>query len=100
MLPKKSTGDRIIGIAPMICRLWSLIREPHVRMWTKEVTASWGAAIAGNSSLRQAFPRAIHQEVPQHFGVACGEGLIDTGFLRCGWLGQAGHQCAGAPLSA
>eukprot|EP00959_Pyramimonas_sp_CCMP1952_P209497 4383051-Pyramimonas_sp.AAC.1 len=77
MLPRKSSGDRVIGLAPMMCRLWSLIRDPHGRIWTKEVTASWDAALADNSSLREAFLRAVQQEVPQRLGVACGEGLID-----------------------
>eukprot|EP00959_Pyramimonas_sp_CCMP1952_P319638 6688304-Pyramimonas_sp.AAC.1 len=29
LLPKKVSGDRVIGLLSMIARIWSLAREPH-----------------------------------------------------------------------
>eukprot|EP00959_Pyramimonas_sp_CCMP1952_P173558 3626697-Pyramimonas_sp.AAC.1 len=77
VLPKKSAGDSIIGLVSMVGRLWSLIREPLVRQWSSDTEASWDAAVRGNSSLREAFVRALQQEVPHHLGIAVGEGLVD-----------------------
>eukprot|EP00959_Pyramimonas_sp_CCMP1952_P403853 8462527-Pyramimonas_sp.AAC.1 len=62
MLPKKSTGDRIIGLAPLLGRLWSLTREPLARDWSAETEEGWDAAAAGNSSLREAYLRAVQEE--------------------------------------
>eukprot|EP00959_Pyramimonas_sp_CCMP1952_P376284 7881781-Pyramimonas_sp.AAC.1 len=27
LLPKKSSGDRVIGLLPIFCRIWSLVRD-------------------------------------------------------------------------
>eukprot|EP00959_Pyramimonas_sp_CCMP1952_P085705 1792836-Pyramimonas_sp.AAC.1 len=61
----------------MVGRLWSLIREPLVRQWSSDTEACWDAAVRGNPSLREAFARALQQEVPHHLGIAVGEGLVD-----------------------
>eukprot|EP00959_Pyramimonas_sp_CCMP1952_P196134 4100583-Pyramimonas_sp.AAC.1 len=62
MLPKKVQGDRIIGLVPLLGRLWSLIREPLVRGWSAETEERWDAAARGNSSVREAHLRAIQGE--------------------------------------
>eukprot|EP00959_Pyramimonas_sp_CCMP1952_P314323 6579977-Pyramimonas_sp.AAC.1 len=62
MIPKKYTGDRIIGLAPLLGRLWSLIGEPLVRDWSAETGEGRGAAAAGNSRLREAYLRAVQEE--------------------------------------
>eukprot|EP00959_Pyramimonas_sp_CCMP1952_P333677 6987959-Pyramimonas_sp.AAC.1 len=77
LLPKKSNGDRIIGLVSMVGRLWSLIRKPYVRSWSASAEAHWDAAVRGNSSLREAFVRVLQQEVSHHLGAATGEALVD-----------------------
>eukprot|EP00959_Pyramimonas_sp_CCMP1952_P431307 9033216-Pyramimonas_sp.AAC.1 len=63
LLAEKSGGDRVIGLIAMPCRVWSLAREPCAREWSASLTASWDAAIAGNSALREAYLRALESEV-------------------------------------
>eukprot|EP00959_Pyramimonas_sp_CCMP1952_P013939 294860-Pyramimonas_sp.AAC.1 len=36
LLPKKSSGDRVIGILPMFCRLWSLARDDLSKQWSRD----------------------------------------------------------------
>eukprot|EP00959_Pyramimonas_sp_CCMP1952_P134833 2821573-Pyramimonas_sp.AAC.1 len=62
MLTKKVSGDRIIGLVAMFGRVWSMIREPLVRTWSTSAEQQWDAAIRGNSSLREAFVRAVQEE--------------------------------------
>eukprot|EP00959_Pyramimonas_sp_CCMP1952_P162922 3406008-Pyramimonas_sp.AAC.1 len=36
LLPKKVSGDRIIGMLPHLSRVWSQARESYVKQWTTE----------------------------------------------------------------
>eukprot|EP00959_Pyramimonas_sp_CCMP1952_P199228 4167277-Pyramimonas_sp.AAC.1 len=62
LLPKGTSGDRIIGLAPLLGRLRPPIREPLVRDWPAEIEGGWDAAISGGSSLREAYLRAVQEE--------------------------------------
>eukprot|EP00959_Pyramimonas_sp_CCMP1952_P278780 5828887-Pyramimonas_sp.AAC.1 len=53
MLPKKVSGDRIIGLVAMLGRVWSMIREPLVRTWSTATEQQWDAAIRGNPVLEK-----------------------------------------------
>eukprot|EP00959_Pyramimonas_sp_CCMP1952_P103458 2163664-Pyramimonas_sp.AAC.1 len=55
LLPKKSGGDRVIGLLTMLTRVWSLAREEDVRSWSSSAEPALGAAVRGNSALREAF---------------------------------------------
>eukprot|EP00959_Pyramimonas_sp_CCMP1952_P157716 3297835-Pyramimonas_sp.AAC.1 len=63
LIPKKSVGDRAIGLVSMLGRLWSMAREPVVRSWSKQSAQHWDAAVAGNSFLMEAYLRAIDEEL-------------------------------------
>jgi hypothetical protein len=69
LLPKKVSGDRVIGLVSFLGRLWSLIREGHVRQWCNLVEADWDAAIGGNAPLREGFHRTLQEEVAGVLGV-------------------------------
>eukprot|EP00959_Pyramimonas_sp_CCMP1952_P234213 4893933-Pyramimonas_sp.AAC.1 len=62
LTPKKSQGDRGIGMISMVGRLWSRVREPIVKQWSKEEEQAWNAAVARNSCLREAYLHAIDEE--------------------------------------
>eukprot|EP00959_Pyramimonas_sp_CCMP1952_P192241 4019592-Pyramimonas_sp.AAC.1 len=55
LTPKKSNGERAIGLASMLGRVWSMIRESEVQTWTFAQATFWDAAITGNSCLQEAF---------------------------------------------
>eukprot|EP00959_Pyramimonas_sp_CCMP1952_P156394 3270716-Pyramimonas_sp.AAC.1 len=78
MRAKKGGGDRIIGISPGIARLWSMCREDAVQEWNKECFAHWGAAAKGNSALREAYQRALHEELAAHVQTSQAHGLLDV----------------------
>eukprot|EP00959_Pyramimonas_sp_CCMP1952_P326500 6834469-Pyramimonas_sp.AAC.1 len=59
-------------------RLWSLIGEPHVQDWSKNHTEAWDAAVAGNSCLREAYLRAIDEELAHTMGMNYGHALTDV----------------------
>eukprot|EP00959_Pyramimonas_sp_CCMP1952_P208575 4363248-Pyramimonas_sp.AAC.1 len=54
---EESASNISIGLSCMTCRIWSLIRESHVKPWAAEEAAHGGAAPAGNSALREAFSK-------------------------------------------
>eukprot|EP00959_Pyramimonas_sp_CCMP1952_P037855 792334-Pyramimonas_sp.AAC.1 len=78
LLPKKMNGDRAIGLASFLGRVWSLIREGHVRQRRNLVEAEWDAAIAGNASPREGFHRTLQEEVAGALGTPHGHGLMDV----------------------
>eukprot|EP00959_Pyramimonas_sp_CCMP1952_P118862 2485054-Pyramimonas_sp.AAC.1 len=49
LLPKKASGDRIIGLISMLGRVRSKAREPWAQQWTADAEPSWDAAVKGNS---------------------------------------------------
>eukprot|EP00959_Pyramimonas_sp_CCMP1952_P079941 1671381-Pyramimonas_sp.AAC.1 len=77
MLPKKSPGNRVIGLTHMICRIWSLSREPLIREWASAGQPDWEAAIAGNSALREPHLRALDEELFTKMKASHGHGLSD-----------------------
>ena len=71
----------------MLTRVWSLVREEDVRSWSSSAEPAWDAAIRGNSALREAFLRALHDESYFKLGIENGHGLLDVkGFYdSIGW---------------
>eukprot|EP00959_Pyramimonas_sp_CCMP1952_P138166 2891982-Pyramimonas_sp.AAC.1 len=61
----------------MLCRVWSLAREPHAKAWTMETSPSWDAAIIGNSALGEAFVRALDCELAVKLGGTMGTSILD-----------------------
>eukprot|EP00959_Pyramimonas_sp_CCMP1952_P042050 879246-Pyramimonas_sp.AAC.1 len=59
LLPKRAGGDRIMGLLPIACRLYTLIREPHIKCWSCDTATEWDAAVAGKSALQEAFLKAV-----------------------------------------
>eukprot|EP00959_Pyramimonas_sp_CCMP1952_P105185 2198869-Pyramimonas_sp.AAC.1 len=56
LLPKKAEGQfRVLGLICMICRVWSMAREPVVQQWASDSQPDWNAAVKGNSALREAY---------------------------------------------
>eukprot|EP00959_Pyramimonas_sp_CCMP1952_P425919 8921177-Pyramimonas_sp.AAC.1 len=68
----------VIGLLPLIARLWSQAREPWVRTWSQDCEAPWDAAIRGNAALQEVFLRLEDEEMATRLGVAHGRGLLDT----------------------
>eukprot|EP00959_Pyramimonas_sp_CCMP1952_P244608 5113125-Pyramimonas_sp.AAC.1 len=62
LLPKKVSGDRVIGLISMLSRVWSMSREPWVRSWSSRSEPHWDAAVRSNSSLGEAFRRVLDEE--------------------------------------
>eukprot|EP00959_Pyramimonas_sp_CCMP1952_P095115 1989012-Pyramimonas_sp.AAC.1 len=63
LLPLKAEGQfRVIGLIRVLCRVWSLAREPVVQSWAQADQPGWDAAVRGNSSLKEAFMRALDDE--------------------------------------
>eukprot|EP00959_Pyramimonas_sp_CCMP1952_P426145 8925808-Pyramimonas_sp.AAC.1 len=77
LIPKKRTGDRAIGILTVVARFWSLHRGPPVRSWPSQHIASWDAAVEGNPSLREAYLRAIDEEMAHTMNMNFGHAIID-----------------------
>eukprot|EP00959_Pyramimonas_sp_CCMP1952_P417786 8752985-Pyramimonas_sp.AAC.1 len=78
MRAKKDGGDRIIGLLPEVARLWSMCREDAVQEWNKDCFAHWGAAAKGNSALREAYQRALQEELAAYVQVPQAHGLLDV----------------------
>eukprot|EP00959_Pyramimonas_sp_CCMP1952_P267152 5585455-Pyramimonas_sp.AAC.1 len=77
MRAKKDNGDRIIGLSPEIARLWSMCREDTVREWNLECSAPCAAAVRGNSALKEAYERALQDEISALVQVPQGHWLLD-----------------------
>eukprot|EP00959_Pyramimonas_sp_CCMP1952_P107574 2248968-Pyramimonas_sp.AAC.1 len=78
LLPKKAEGHfRVIGLICALCRVWSLAREPVVQARAQAEQPSWGAAVRGNSSLEEAFMRALDDELFTRLKLAKGYALAD-----------------------
>eukprot|EP00959_Pyramimonas_sp_CCMP1952_P292368 6114640-Pyramimonas_sp.AAC.1 len=77
MRAKKDNGDRIIGLLPEIARMWSMCREDTAREWNLECSAPWDAAVRGNSAPREAYERALQEEISALVQVPQGRGLLD-----------------------
>eukprot|EP00959_Pyramimonas_sp_CCMP1952_P092039 1926477-Pyramimonas_sp.AAC.1 len=54
-----------------------MVREDAMREWSRRTAPAWDAAVAGNSSLREAFARAVSEESFAALGVSYGHGLVD-----------------------
>eukprot|EP00959_Pyramimonas_sp_CCMP1952_P211122 4418622-Pyramimonas_sp.AAC.1 len=78
LLSKKVSGDPLIGSVSFLGRLWSPIREGHVRQWRNLVEADWDAATAGNASLREGFHRTLQEEIAGALGTPHGHGAMDV----------------------
>eukprot|EP00959_Pyramimonas_sp_CCMP1952_P412539 8644833-Pyramimonas_sp.AAC.1 len=61
----------------MLSRVWSMSREPWSKAWSSRTEPSWDAAVRGNSSLREAFRRALDEEVAGILNVSYGHALTD-----------------------
>eukprot|EP00959_Pyramimonas_sp_CCMP1952_P148013 3097393-Pyramimonas_sp.AAC.1 len=79
LLGKKSGGDRVIGLIAMLCRVWSMAREVQMKEWSalQAETDHWDAAIAGNCALREAFVRALQDEVHSRLDIPHGQTVVD-----------------------
>ena len=78
MIPKKTAGDRAIGLVSLLGRLWSLTRGPTAKSWTTESACHWDAAPPGNSCLQEAFLRALGEELAHAMGVKYGRGMLNV----------------------
>eukprot|EP00959_Pyramimonas_sp_CCMP1952_P231717 4843060-Pyramimonas_sp.AAC.1 len=59
LLRKKAGGDRAIGPLPEVVKLWSKVRSEYTNEWVVAMAGKWGAAIAGNSALKEALVRSL-----------------------------------------
>eukprot|EP00959_Pyramimonas_sp_CCMP1952_P417218 8741351-Pyramimonas_sp.AAC.1 len=78
LLAKKTVGQfRVIGLICMICRVWSLAREPVVQSWATSSQPDGDAAVKGNSALREAYMKALNEELYTRLKMANGHALMD-----------------------
>eukprot|EP00959_Pyramimonas_sp_CCMP1952_P244474 5110240-Pyramimonas_sp.AAC.1 len=61
----------------MLCRVWSLCREPCARDWSASLTSDWDAAIAGNNAFREAYLKVLESEVAVKLGATVGRAILD-----------------------
>ena len=86
LLPKKSGGDRIIGILGMVRRTWSLVREEHTRGWAKEHPHRLGRRYSGQFRTSGSFHEGGRpRDVPST--------------RSCAWLCSLGYQILLRPYS-
>ena len=55
-------GDRALALLPWMARTWGLMHKQEIQQWAKDVEEPFDAAVAGNSSLREAMVRALGDE--------------------------------------
>ncbi|CAK0814711.1 unnamed protein product [Prorocentrum cordatum] len=81
----------LCAAADMVTRCWSMVREDAMREWSRRTAPARGAAIAGNSALREAFAGAVSEEAFAAMGVNYGHGLIDVQkfYDSMPWVGLA-----------
>ena len=91
ILKRVVTKDKAIGLVSMLRRLWSLLREHHVRDWPKDNAEAWDAAVTGNSCLREAYLRSIGGSGVHHAHElrACEDGR--SGILRLNTFASFGQ---------
>eukprot|EP00959_Pyramimonas_sp_CCMP1952_P404098 8467512-Pyramimonas_sp.AAC.1 len=63
MLQPKPKGDRALALITWFCRCWELLNRQQIREWVLGMQRKWGAAVAGNSCLREAMARDISDEI-------------------------------------
>eukprot|EP00959_Pyramimonas_sp_CCMP1952_P350326 7339700-Pyramimonas_sp.AAC.1 len=80
--PKKAGGDIIISLLPIVCRLYTLIREPYTKCWSADTATEWDAAVAGNSAFQEACYKAVDRELIVKLGVSNGCALLDPRSLH------------------
>ena len=51
---KLAGGYRPIALMPMLYRLWTKIRRPHIGAWQSAWAGLWDAAVKGSSALKAA----------------------------------------------
>eukprot|EP00959_Pyramimonas_sp_CCMP1952_P108879 2276682-Pyramimonas_sp.AAC.1 len=61
-IPKEAGGCRVLGLVPMLQKVWSKIRSRASGEWSASLSAFWDTAIAGSSALRAALIRAVMDE--------------------------------------
>ena len=44
-------------------KIWSHVRSEYIDKWVSEVAGKWGAAVRGNSALKEAVVRSFSDEV-------------------------------------
>eukprot|EP00959_Pyramimonas_sp_CCMP1952_P322096 6739979-Pyramimonas_sp.AAC.1 len=77
MRAKKDNGDRILGLVTMVARLWPMTREEHVQQWNRYYFAHWDAIAKGNSAIREACERCLHEELSTYLRIPQAHGLLD-----------------------
>eukprot|EP00959_Pyramimonas_sp_CCMP1952_P404730 8482088-Pyramimonas_sp.AAC.1 len=87
LLLNKPTGDRVIGLVCVLCRGWSAAREPYTKEWNTQSQTDWGAARAGNSALKEAYMRAMDEELFFRLRSSQGHALLDikSFYDEIGW---------------
>ena len=63
MLCKEAGGDRAIGLPLEVAKIRSKVRGEFTNERARQMAGEWGAAIAGNSALKEALVRSFADEV-------------------------------------
>ena len=68
VLPKPTGGDRLIGILPVICRVWGRVRYPITAQWLHNHRHECFWACKGRSSSDAAFAHDLETELQTSVG--------------------------------
>eukprot|EP00959_Pyramimonas_sp_CCMP1952_P134065 2804572-Pyramimonas_sp.AAC.1 len=60
---KPRGGDRVLGLLPTTCKVWSQARSGPAMEWSNGLSAFWDTALRGSSALRAAMVRSLLDEV-------------------------------------
>ena len=61
-LNKPGGGDRTIGLASMLFRIWQRIRAPIVQEWEAKQAVEWDSASKGQGALKASMRREVEAE--------------------------------------
>ncbi|CAK0862835.1 unnamed protein product, partial [Prorocentrum cordatum] len=95
LAPKPSgEGDHVLGMAPLVVKLWSRARQTFTSQWCSKRAALWDLAIRGSSAIRAALLRATPDDAAQEQDLSflvllldiekCYDNVSLVGLLRIG----------------
>ena len=66
-----------MALMPMLYRVWTKVRRPHISKWERQHAGPWDAAIRGSSALRAAIHSQLLDEAARYQGDSNGTVLFD-----------------------
>ena len=75
--PKPDNSDRLLGLLPMMVRIWEKIRQPPMQAWCRERAGPWDQAVERSPALRCALVRCAMAEAAAECGMDAALSMVD-----------------------